>query len=187
MHISCDCGSFKARLTAFPKNTPGRLACYCNDCQAFSNRINRSDVLDPYGGTEVIPAYPSDFKVIEGKQHLKCYRLSAKGLYRWTANCCNSPIANTPPGFPWLGLFHTAYKNVDPQSLDSLGEIKSRIFGRDAKGDPPFAIAENLGLKAVITVLPFVIKGKLFNKSKDSEFFESDGRTPVSTPEILKS
>ncbi len=185
MHISCDCGGFKAELTAFPKNTPGRLACYCKDCQAFANRLGRSDVLDEYGGTEVVPAYPSELRILQGKESLKCYRLTPKGLYRWTADCCNSPLINTRPGFPWLGILHTAYKNSDPQSLEGFGEIRCRIFGRDAVGDPPFKISEKLGLKALLTVLPFVIKGKLFKKSEGLELFESDGRTPISEPELL--
>lgn len=187
MHISCDCGSFKAELLAFPRNSPGRLACYCKDCQAYLNKIDREDVLDEFGGSEIIPVYPSELKILQGRESLKCYRLTEKGLYRWAAGCCNTPLVNTRPGFPWAGIFHTAYKNSDPGSLDSLGEIKSRIFGRDAKGQPPFNISEKLGFQAMMTVMPFVIKGKMFKKSEGSEFFESDGRTPITTPEILNT
>lgn len=186
MQISCDCGAFKAELQAFPKNTPGRLACYCNDCQAYLNKIERTDVLDEYGGSEIIPVYPGEVKILQGKESLKCYKLTEKGLYRWTAGCCNTPIVNTPPGFPWAGIFHTAYKNSDPSSLDSLGKIKSRIFGKYAKGQPPFEIADKMGFKALLTVMPFVIKGKILKKAEGSEFFESDGRTPIAVPEILE-
>lgn len=185
MQISCDCGDFKAELLAFPKNTPGRLACYCKDCQAFANRLGRSDVLDEYGGTEVIPVYPSELRILQGKESLTCYRLSPEGLFRWAAHCCNSPVINSRPGFPWLGILHTAYKSSDPASLDNLGEIRCRVFGRDAIGKPPFEISEKLGFKAILTVLPFVIKGKLLNKGEGMELFESDGRTPISAPQLL--
>lgn len=186
MQISCDCGEFKAELAAFPKNTPGRLACYCKDCQAYLNRIERSDVLDEYGGSEIIPVYPNELKILQGKESLKCYRLSRKGLFRWTAGCCNSPLFNTKPGFPWTGIFHTAYTNSDPTVLQSLGAIKSRIFGRDATGQPPFKIANTLNVKAMLCVMPFVIKGKLLNKSRGSDLFESDELTPIVKPEILE-
>jgi len=185
MQISCDCGSFKAELLAFPKNTPGRLACYCRDCQSYLEKIDRADVLDDFGGSEIIPVYPAELKILQGKEHLKCYRLSEKGLYRWAAGCCNSPVLNTKPDFPWLGIFHTAYKKSDPSALESLGEIKSRIFGKYAKGQPPFVIADKLGFKALMTVMPFIIKGKLLKKATASEFFEDDGQTPIAEPEIL--
>jgi len=108
MKISCDCGTFKADLTAFPKNTPGRLVCYCKDCQEYLEKINRKDLLDNYGGTQVIPAYPKEVKIIEGGDSLKCYRLSSHGLHRGAAGCCNTPIINGKPGVCWAGIFHSA-------------------------------------------------------------------------------
>lgn len=186
MNISCDCGSFKAKLLAFPKNTPGHLACYCRDCQAYLNRIDRADVLDAYGGTEIIPAYPSELKILQGKALLQNYKLTEKGLHRWATTCCNSPMVNAKPGFPWLGIYHTAYKNTDPSALDRLGGIKSRIFGRDAIGEAPFNISEKITFKDMMVVLPFIIKGKITNKSRGSEFYHADN-TPIVEPIILRS
>ncbi len=185
MNISCDCGAFEAKLTAFPDNTPGRLMCYCKDCQAFTNKIDRADVLDEYGGTEIIPAYPKDVEFIQGVEKLKCNRLSPNGLYRWSTTCCNSPIANTRPAFPWVGIFHTTYKTKDPNALNSLGEIKSRIFGRDAKDGAPFDISNKIGFKAMMAVMPFILKGKLKKMSEPSPFFKADGETPIVEPVLL--
>jgi len=183
--IRCDCGEFKAILTAFPKNTPGRLACYCSDCQDFLLKINRLDRLDEFGGTEIVPVYPSEITFSQGKEQLQCNRLTEDGLLRWRTSCCNSPIANTRAGFPWIGLFHSAYTATDPESLTRLGNIKSRIFGRDAKKGAPFKISNKVSISDMFIVIPFIIKGKLFKKNKDSPFFESDGTTPICVPHVL--
>jgi hypothetical protein len=185
MTISCDCGAFEAKLTEFPNNTPGRLACYCKDCQAYLNKIGRSDVLDEFGGTEVIPAYPKDVELVKGTENLKCSRLSPNGLHRWSTTCCNSPIGNTRPGFPWVGFYHSAYKAKDPNALNSLGDIRSRIFGRDAKAGAPFEISNKISFKAMLAVTPFIIKGKIKKMSESSPFYEADGKTPIREPELL--
>ncbi len=183
MEISCDCGAFVAKLKAFPKHTPGRLVCYCDDCQAYVEKIKRTDVLDQYGGTEVIPAYPREVEIIQGLDTLKCYRLSTKGGYRWTTSCCNSPILNTRPGFPWAGIFNTAYKN--PAALSELGEVKARIYGKYALDGAPFKISNKIAFKDMLVVMPFIIKGKILGMDKNSPFFYSDSSTSIVKPEIL--
>ena len=81
MEIQCDCGKFRAELTEFPNNTPGRLVCYCDDCQAFLNYIKRSELMDQNGGSEIIPAYPADIQIIAGKDFVQCVRLHSKGMF----------------------------------------------------------------------------------------------------------
>jgi len=184
MDISCDCGSFTATLTAFP-NTPGRLVCYCRHCQSYLEKIDRTDVLDDFGGTEIIPAYPGEVKLTQGAEHLQCYRLTEKGLHRWATSCCNSPIANTRVGFPWVGIPHTAYTRKNPSALNALGDVRSRIFGRDAKAGSPHRISEKISFRDMLVVMPFILKGKMLKKHRNSPFFEADGETPVSIPKIL--
>ena len=90
MRIQCDCGGFQAELTHFPAHSPGRLMCYCADCQRFLEKIERKDLLDAYGGTEVVPVYPSEIRILQGEDLLVCNRLSPQGLFRWSTRCCNS-------------------------------------------------------------------------------------------------
>ena len=185
MQISCDCGAFKADLLAFPKNTPGRLACYCKDCQAFLEKIDRTDLFDNYKGTEIIPAYPNDISIVQGLTELNCYRLTDKGIYRWTASCCNSPIVNMRRGFPWAGIYHSAYTKHNPEALHVLGDIKSRIYGRDAVAGAPFKISEKISFTDMLVVIPFIIKGKILRKNQHSPFFNSETEKPISEPVIL--
>lgn len=179
MKIQCDCGSFQAELVDAPKSSPGRLVCYCDDCQKFANDLGRTDVLDEFGGTQVVPAYPSEVSFLVGESNLCYSRVTRNGLYRYSTSCCNSPIANTRPNFPWAGIFHSAYTAADPNALAKFGEIRGRIMGKFAKSDPDFEISDKISLRDMLTVLPFVVKGKLFGKHKHSPFFETDGTTPI--------
>lgn len=186
MQIQCECGAFRAQLQNFPRNTPGRLACYCDDCQTFAHRLNRADLLDAAGGTEVIPVYPADLRIVAGREVLKCLRLSPGGLYRWYASCCNTPVANTKPGFPWVGLVHRVFTVQDAGYLDkTFGAIRSRIMGRYARSTPPSGTADKIDFKGFMTVFPFVAKGLLTGKAKRSPFFAEDGRTPIVPPIVL--
>jgi len=185
MKIQCDCGKFKAKLAEFPKNSPGRVVCYCDDCQSFLQKIQREELLDPHGGTELVPVYPCDMEFTQGAEYLKCYKLSPKGLSRWATDCCGSPIANTRAHFPWVGIFHRAFTREDPDYLQKLGPIRSRIMGKYAKSKPPFKVPEKMGFKVLYSVMPFILKGKIFKKDKNSQFYEPDGKIPISEPVLF--
>jgi len=184
MQIQCDCGKFRAELTQFPKNTPGRLICYCDDCQAFLHYLKRSDLLDENGGTEIIPAYPADIKIVAGKDVVKCVRLHSKGMYRFFTSCCLTPIANTDPMRPWAGINQRMYVTKDPTLLArELGPVKARIMGKYAKGTPPAGTPQTFDFKGMVTVMPFIIKGKLLGKAKHSPFF--DNGEAIVVPKVL--
>lgn len=187
MQIQCECGAFRAQVRNFPRNTPGRLACYCDDCQTFAHQLNRADLLDSAGGTEVVPVYPADLQIVAGRDVLKCLRLSPDGLYRWYTSCCNTPVANMRPGFPWVGMVNRVFTVQDAGYLErTFGAVKSRIMGRYARGTPPSGTAEKIDFKGFMTVLPFIIKGVLTGRAKGSPFFAEDGRTPI-VPAIVLS
>ena len=186
MEIQCECGKFRARLKAFPRNTPGRLVCYCDDCQAYLHHLKRDDLLDAHGGTEVIPAYPADVEILSGREHLKCTRLTPNGTFRFSTSCCNTPVANTRPNYPWAGFLRCVYTAMDAHQLDqALGPVRCRVMGRYAKGMPPAGTHAKFNLKAFIPVMPFILKGVLLKKSRPSPFFAEDGRTPIVTPQIV--
>lgn len=187
MQIQCECGKFRAQLKAFPSSTPGRLVCYCDDCQSYLRHLKRTDLLDAHGGTEVIPAYPADVEIVRGQEHLKCTRLTPNGTFRFSTMCCNTPIANTRPGEPWVGLLRCVYTaGGDAQKLDQvLGPVRNRIMGAYAQGTPPAGTPKKLDFKTVLSVMPFMLKGKLFRKSKPSPFFTADGVTAITPPHVL--
>jgi hypothetical protein len=184
MEIQCQCGQFRAELKSFPKDTPGRLKCYCDDCQSYLHFIKRADLLDEHGGTEIIPAYPSDIRFIAGQETLACVRLSPRGMYRYYTSCCNTPVANLDPQRPWAGIHRRMYTAKDPQALDrAFPSVKASIMGKFAKGKPPAGTPNTFDFTGMRAVFPFLIKGKLFGKAKPSPFFENG--SPVGELKVL--
>lgn len=184
--VQCECGKFKAEIDNLPQNSAGRCICYCDDCQTYLHFIGREKWLDGNGGSEIVPVYPKDFKIVYGEQYLSCVRLSPRGLLRWYTSCCKTPIGNNIPGFPWLGTLAQVYNTKDSGFLQRLmGPIRSRIFGNFAKGTPPEGTSGKPGLKDLGVILPFLLKGFLGGKSKGSPFYGQDGKTPVVAPTIL--
>lgn len=184
--IQCECGQFRARLRAFPRDTPGRLVCYCDDCQTYLRFLGRADLLDSCGGTEVIPVWPADVEILSGVDQLVCTRLSPQGTYRFSTRCCNTPVVNTRPGMPWAGFLRGVFTANPSLALDAtLGPVRSRIMGRFASARPPAGTPDKFNLHAMRTVMPFILKGKLTGKSTPSPFFAADGTTPVVTPRVL--
>jgi hypothetical protein len=183
MKIQCECGKFRAELTQFPKNTPGRLICYCDDCQSYLHYLKRDDLLDVNGGTEIIPAYPADIKIIAGQENVRCLRLSPKGMFRYSTTCCNTPIANTELKRPWAGIHRRMYTTTEPNLDKILGPVKSSILGKFAKGTPPPGTPQKMNLRGIVTVLPFILKGVIFSKAEPSPFFKNG--ESISKPKVL--
>jgi len=70
-----------------------RCVCYCRDCQAFAHFLGKVDaILDERGGSEIIQVLPRNLTFTQGIELLACMRLTEKGLLRWYAACCNTPI-----------------------------------------------------------------------------------------------
>ena len=93
--IRCHCGKFQATV-AHPEGGT-RAVCYCRDCQAFAHFLGSpKDVLDSLGGTDIVAVRPRYVSFIAGVDNLVCMSLTAQGILRWYAKCCQTPIGNTP-------------------------------------------------------------------------------------------
>lgn len=96
LKLKCDCGKFRIQTEDVSESIGRRMVCYCDDCQAFVKILNRPDVVDPFGGTEVVPIRPCKIKIVGGFEQLNCLRLRVKGMYRWHTKCCQTPIGSNP-------------------------------------------------------------------------------------------
>ena len=93
--LRCRCGRMRGVASNVSPSTGFRFVCYCEDCQAFARFLDRTDVLDPAGGTDIFHMPPGRVKLTAGTDAMRCLRLSDKVL-RWYTECCRTPIANTP-------------------------------------------------------------------------------------------
>ena len=138
--LRCRCGRVRGVASDVSPSSGFRFVCYCKDCQAFARFLERADVLDPAGGTDIFQMPPGRVKLTAGTDALRCLRLSNKVL-RWYTDCCRTPIANTAAGprFPVVAVIHSFMDHeADGRSRDEvLGPPLCRIFERSAVGPLP--------------------------------------------------
>jgi hypothetical protein len=170
-----------------PRNS-NRAVCYCRDCQAFAHFLGRpGEILDERGGTEVVQILPKNLTFTHGVEALACMRLTSKGLLRWYASCCNSPIGNTlaTPKLSFIGLVSTCLKQPDSPLEDSFGPVRAWVNTNGAKGDPKPKV---MGQWAVLSwFFATVLKARFNGDYKRTPLFRVDTGAPVVTPRVLSS
>ena len=108
--LRCRCGHMSGVASHVSSSTGFRLVCYGKDCQAFAHFLDRRDVLDAAGGTDIFQMPPWRVRLTTGTDAMRCLQLSNKVL-RWYTACCHTPIANTAasPRFPVIGVIHSSW------------------------------------------------------------------------------
>ena len=109
--LKCSCGAMRGFVHDISSQRGHRTVCMCNDCQAYAHYLGQAiTVLDANGGTDVVPVAPANLEITQGIENLKCLRLTEKGMLRWYAGCCNTPIANSAAisKIPFAGLIHSS-------------------------------------------------------------------------------
>jgi len=204
--LQCRCGTLQG-LVHHPAGA-NRGVCYCRDCQAFAHFLGRAnEVLDERGGTEVIQVLPRDVVFTQGAEALACVRLTPKGLMRWYAGCCKTPIGNTlaTPKMSFIGLVHTCLERTgdapgSPAAGDPPGsavgakaasEMLGEVFGpircwvnpSGAKGEPkPAVVGQWHVLKWFFRT---VLKARLNGDYRKTPLFDMATGKPVVVPRVL--
>jgi uncharacterized protein DUF6151 len=186
--LRCRCGHVRGVASGVSPSDGFRFVCYCKDCQAFARFLGRPDVLDAAGGTDIFQLPPGRVKLTAGADALTCVRLSDRGVLRWYAECCRTPIANTAgPRFPIIGMIlFFADQGADRRSRDEvLGAPLCRIFERSAIGPlppdapppPSLRVFARRGLK----MLRWWVQGL----ARPSPFYHDRTKAPRSVPRVL--
>jgi hypothetical protein len=168
-----------------------RVLCYCRDCQTFAEFLERPELLDRHGGTEVFQMTPARVSFHAGHDQLACMRLSSKGLMRWYARCCNTPLANTmaKPKLAFVGVISACW---DPQldaaaRDDLLGPLRSRVNGPGhAATDGSMAKIDPLPVGTIVRAIGVMLAGKLRGEHQPSPFFEHDTGAPKVAAKVLE-
>jgi hypothetical protein len=165
-----------------------RGVCYCKDCQAFAHFLGKTDdILDDMGGTDVIATLPKYVTFTQGLDVLACMSLTEKGMLRWYASCCHTPIGNTPRDFKLshVGLVHTCLEDP-PRTLDSaFGPVRMRVNTKNAKGKPKLMPVSTIA--SILRFLSVLIRARLDGSYKRTPFFAPERGTPVVAPKVLTS
>jgi len=163
-----------------------RGLCYCKDCQAFARYLGNPDtVLDDMGGTDVVATLGNYVRFTGGTDRLACLSLTDRGLLRWYASCCRTPIGNTLRNFrvPYVGLVHTCLGT--PAAIEaSFGPVRMRVNTKSARGHPKSMPLSQAA--ALLRFFPRVLLARLDGSYKTTPFFTVEG-TPVVKRKVLTS
>ena len=185
--LACRCGAFRGKLLDVTPRSSNRATCYCDDCQCFALHVGAEGTLDARGGTELFQVSSGRLVIEQGHDHLAAVRLSPKGMVRWYAACCRTPIGNTvlKPRLPFIGVIHTIV-DLDRQALDAPfgpgGKVSQTKF---AKGG-----AQGLG-ESLLTTVGLVLKlARLIGRGWWARDVARDplyagGPEPVVAPNVL--
>ena len=183
--LQCRCGALKGYVSA--PGTATRVVCYCKDCQAFAHFLEGPDnpVLNELGGTEIVATLPGHVHFTEGLEALACMSLSDRGLLRWYASCCKTPIGNTPRDvrISYVGLIHSCLAKVAPSLQDSFGPLRMVVQTKSAKGKvQPTPIRS---LLALLAILKSVAAARISGKYRNNPFFLDNPAMPIRQPRVL--
>jgi hypothetical protein len=182
--LQCRCGLLKG-FVANPRSA-NHAVCYCRDCQAFAHVLGRTnDVLDERGGSEVMQVLPKNVTVTQGIEKLASIRLTPKGLVRWYASCCNTPIGNTlaTPKFSFIGLVHTCLEGGNASLDESFGPVTAWVNTKSARGNPKPG-QKGIG-SSVVWFIRNTLKARLNGDYRRTPFFRADTGALIVAPRVL--
>jgi hypothetical protein len=176
--VRCRCGEVHGRVKGAERATVNRVVCYCDDCQAYAHHLGRADLLDEHGGTDVVQVAPAALSFHQGEERLVGLRLTPKGLYRWYAGCCKTPLGNTlGPAVPFVGIVSKAFE-VDGQRVDDLfGPPIGAILGKYAVGGAPPG-STGLNVRLLGRAVRMVLGWRFGAKTWPHPYFDEATRAP---------
>jgi hypothetical protein len=161
-----------------------RATCYCKDCRAFARFLAVPGVLDAGGGTDVVAIAPAAVRFTSGSEHVASMSLSPKGLLRWYASCCRTPLGNTPrdPKLPYVGMVTTCF-DAAPQAVDAAFGPRNRIVLNTRSATAPVRSTPLAFAMGGLRILAGIIGARL-RRERASPFFDGAGR-PLREPEVI--
>lgn len=180
--LRCRCGAVQGEIDEDRAYT--RATCYCKDCRAFARFLGVPGVLDASGGTDIIPMAPAALRFTAGNENVVCMSLSPKGVLRWYASCCRTPLANTPrdPKLPYVGVV-TDCLGATPQVLEAAFGPRDRVVLNTQSATAPVKTAPVAFALGGLRILMGILGARL-RRERVSAFFDANGR-PVREPHVI--
>jgi hypothetical protein len=185
--LRCRCSRVRGIAHGVAPSSGFRFVCYCRDCQAFARFLERPDVLDAAGGTDIFHMPGGRVKLVAGTDAVRCLQFSST-VFRWYTECCRTPVANTAgPRFPVVGLIHSFMcHEADSRSRDeALGTPLCRIFEGSAIAPLPPDAPPPRSFGLVARRLPTLLGWWLRGLGRPNPFFDERTNAPLSVPRIF--
>lgn len=186
--LKCRCGALTGVVTDVSRDTAHRAVCYCDDCQCAAEFFGEGSGVDAQGGSDVLQVSQAQVKITGGAEHLRCMRLSPKGLMRWYAGCCDTPLANVLARrrVPFVGVHLVAMDlAATGRSADhAMGRPRIFVQGRYARGGCPPHAEPKVKLTTLGPITGLMLRWAIRGMHSPSPFF-TDAGAPVTTPKVL--
>jgi hypothetical protein len=182
--LQCRCGTVKGWVSD-PAGA-NRAVCYCRDCQAFARFLGQeSEILDAQGGSDIVQTLPKNVTFTQGADALACIRLTDKGMIRWYAGCCRTPIGNTPENYrvSFVGLLHNCLETPQQSLQNSFGAVRTYANPQGAIGAPK-PKTKGVG-RTIWWLLKTILRARVSGDYKRTPFFQ-EGK-PIAIPHVLST
>lgn len=187
--LRCRCGALRGVALGVTPGSGNHVVCTCEDCQAYLHFLGRADVLDVRGGTRIFQLTPAQLRITEGADRLACVRLTEKGVLRWYAECCRTPVANSSSRarLPFAGILHTILDPaLDARTRDAaLGPVLATVFPHLAIGGLLPGESARPPARLILRSIALIARAALRGAHRPSPFFDPGTGRPVVTPKLL--
>lgn len=158
----------------------------CDDCQSYAHFLGSADtLLDAHGGTELSYATQSRVTIERGLERLQAVKLSEKGMLRFHASCCRTPVANVPhPKMAFVGIPRPFMQHDAVLRDEVLGQLCRRFQGRFGRGELPKGAHLGTPVFPWLAAMIAVTWDSLTGKHSPSPFHDASGN-PVVAPRTL--
>lgn len=180
---ACDCGSVELSVAGLTPKTATRARCYCVDCQAFARHLKHAGTLDANGGTDLTQIAPDALQIVKGEDRLVPLQLSPKGLFRWHATCCNTPMINggNTAGLPFTSVLTHALQGDANKTLGSPKAVINTVYAYGP--DRPLG---DRGFRGLIwQFLKRFVVSRVGGGYKANPLWKFPERTPLNPPIVL--
>ncbi|MGK0367846.1 MAG: hypothetical protein ACI9QD_000985 [Thermoproteota archaeon] len=176
--LKCNCGKVQGIAKEISPKTGNHIVCMCDDCQAFAHYLDKgNEVLDENGGSHLFQITPRQIAITSGREHLRCMKMSPKGLKRWYTECCKMPIANTL-GFKisFVGFFvdFIDFKSANTTKGELLGPVICSGMSKFGKGKLPDNSHEKFPLHLMFKMAKTIFFGSFTKSYLPNTFFNKD-------------
>jgi hypothetical protein len=154
------------------------MTCYCSDCQAFLHQLERADLLDAQGGSDIVQVAPAAITFLQGSGEIVGLRLTPKGLYRWYSRCCRTPLGNTlGPAIPFVGIHSAAFAYAAADIDGVFGPTQGAVWHQFAIGGIPKGMAK-AGLRTIAKITGLILGWRISGRTWPHPYFDRATRQP---------
>ncbi|WP_306045596.1 DUF6151 family protein [Nioella sp. MMSF_3534] len=170
--FACRCGTVTGILHDVRPQEGTHVVCHCNSCARAMRLSGLGD--SAAGGVDLWQTTPDRIEIATGADRLIPVQLSPKGLFRWTAQCCDTPMINTfgSPALPFAGILTGNLSDPAP-----LGPVIAHGFVTGPNGKQ----RHQNGGRVIWRFVKRTVAAKLGRRGRQTPFFNADG-SPINAP-----